>query len=124
MNLRLKEFREAKGLTQKQFAKVIGKSVGTIQAWEGEVSFPNANAIWDICVFFDTDPNTLLGWWDEHPRPSAKAHADPQQDELNRLYESCSPQGKGAIIVNARGMAALEKDRGECIPEHGVEGAA
>ena len=54
MHLKMRKYRESEGLTQKQFAKAIGKSIGTIQSWERGDSFPNAEAVWDMCIFFGT----------------------------------------------------------------------
>ena len=40
MNLRLRERREAQGLSQKELAQKVGKSFRTIQSWEREESYP------------------------------------------------------------------------------------
>ena len=67
MNLRLRERREALGLNQKELAQKVGKSFRTIQSWEREESYPNAELVGALCEVFNTDPNDLLGWYDEHP---------------------------------------------------------
>lgn len=82
MNLKLRKCREEMGLTQRQFAKKIGKSVGTIQAWEGGLSYPNAEAIWDMCVLFGTDPSEFVGWWDEHPRTTEQTSGLTREESL------------------------------------------
>ena len=45
MNLRLRERREALGLNQKELAQKVGKSFRTIQSWEREESYPNAELV-------------------------------------------------------------------------------
>ena len=73
MKLKLRRYREERGLTQSELAKAIGKSFRTVQAWEREESFPNAEMIWKLCEVFGTDPNDFLGWYEEHPRADAPA---------------------------------------------------
>ena len=77
MNLRLRERREAQGLNQKELAQKVGKSFRTIQSWEREESYPNAELVGALCEVFNTDPNDLLGWYEEHPegKPTAPAGA-------------------------------------------------
>lgn len=125
--LRLRELRKANKLTQTQLAKALGTTERVVGSWEREEVALNLEDACAICNVLHCTPNDLCGWYLSHPsdRPSASSgHSDPQQRELNSLYESCSPQGKGAILVSARGMAALEKDGDESVPEHGVGGAA
>lgn len=100
MNLKLKQYREAENLTQKQFAKLIGKSIGTIQSWERGDSFPNAEAIWNMCLHFNTDPNTFLGWYDAHPREDA-AGLSSDEAEVIGSYRECTPEWKRHVAMTA-----------------------
>ena len=109
MNFRLGEFRESKGLTQKELGKLIGKSTGTIQAWEYGDSYPNAEYVWRLCEFFGTDPNTLLGWYDEHPREDA-SELSRDERELVGCYRESTQQRKSAMMMAARDYAAMSKD--------------
>lgn len=120
MNLKLRRYREEMGLTQRQFSKEIGKSVGTIQAWEGGFSYPNAETIWDMCVLFDTDPSELLGWWDEHPRPAAPS-SDLTEDEgrLLRNYRAALPSDRPTIDRTAQLSAQAAGEVEEAAPRPG-----
>lgn len=102
MNLKLREYRERSGLTQKQFAREIKKAVGTIQSWEAGDSYPNAEAICLMCDFFGTDPNDFLGWYDEHPedRPSASVTRD--EAALIDNYRASPPDVRSTITQVAR----------------------
>lgn len=102
MNLKLREYRERSGLTQKQFAREIKKAVGTIQSWEAGDSYPNAEAICLMCDFFGTDPNDFLGWYDEHPedRPSASVTRD--EAALIDNYRASPPEVRSTITQVAR----------------------
>lgn len=125
--LMLKELRESRGLRQEDVAQMLDVKLSTYRTWEQGTTGIRLDRACAICNVLHCTPNDLCGWYLSHPsdRPSASSgHSDPQQRELNSLYESCSPQGKGAILVSARGMAALEKDGDESVPEHGVGGAA
>ena len=92
MNLRLRERREAQGLNQKELAQKVGKSFRTIQSWEREESYPNAELVGALCEVFNTDPNDLLGWYEEHPegKPTAPAGAA----ELSQA-QAAAPEGEG-----------------------------
>ena len=111
MNLKLREYRERSGLTQKQFAREIKKAVGTIQSWEAGDSYPNAEAICLMCDFFGTDPNDFLGWYDEHPndRPSSSVTRD--EAALIDNYRASPPEVRSTITQVARlGAGANDKE--------------
>lgn len=114
MNIRLREFREASGQSQREFAKTIGRSFRTIQMWECGDSYPNAEMIWRMCEYFGTDPNTFMGWYDEHPRENAdltKSEAIVISD-----YRESTPEGRRDIEKYAsdkRKLAGLSRQVGE-----------
>lgn len=110
MNLKIRQYRESRGLTQKEFAKAIKKSVGTIQSWEREDSYPNADMLWRLCEFFGTDPDDLMGWWDEHPRDEARPLSHDESVLLDRFRE-CTPGGQATVFATALGQVALAKEQ-------------
>lgn len=100
MNFDLKKFREVAGYTQQELAIRIGKSFRTIQSWERGVSYPNAEALCDLCDLFGTDPDTILGWWEDHPRvDSPPLSAD--ETELLDTYRLCTPEWKRNVQMTA-----------------------
>ena len=121
MNFKLGEYRESRGLTQKELARLIGKSIGTIQSWEYGDSYPNAEMLWRLCEFFDTDPNTMLGWYDEHPRDEAPPLM-PDEAEIVGCYRSSTPERKHSLMMTARDSAAMSKEAAER-PSPGVREA-
>lgn len=110
MNLRLRERREALGLNQKELAQKVGKSFRTIQSWEREESYPNAELVGALCEVFNTDPNDLLGWYEEHPedRPTAPAGAE---GELITCYRRSTEKRHSKILETARDQAELSQNR-------------
>lgn len=121
MNIKLRLFRESKGVTQLELANAIGKSFRTVQSWERDESYPNAEMIWRMCEYFGTDPNTFMGWYDEHPRKSTdltKSEAIVISD-----YRESTPEGRRDIEKYAsdkRKLAAISRQDGESYEEVAV----
>ena len=111
MNFDLRKYREILGVTQQDLAKAIGKSFRTVQSWERGESYPNAEYVWRLCEFFGTDPNTLLGWYEEHPREDAPDLSRDER-ELVGCYRESTQQRKSAMMMAARDYAAMSKDTG------------
>ena len=106
MNLRLRERREALGLNQKELAQKVGKSFRTIQSWEREESYPNAELVGALCEVFNTDD--LLGWYEGHPegKPTAPVGAE---GELITCYRQSTEKRRSKILETARDQAELSK---------------
>lgn len=100
MKLALTEFRNKAGISQPALAKAIGKSVRTIKMWEAGESYPNAEALWNIAIVLGTDPNTLMGWYDTHPRASAPPLTADESDLVDN-YRACTPQWKTNVSMTA-----------------------
>lgn len=113
MKIKLRKYREERGLTQQEIAKAIGKSFRTIQSWERDESYPNAEYVWKLCEFFGTDPNDFLGWYDEHPADASSPPSDPMERELSELFKECTVQRKRRLVEYARDAAAMSKDAAE-----------
>ncbi len=58
---RLKELREEKGLSQRQFAKIIGTSQPNLQRWEKGQFEPDQKTTVAIAEFFGVTTDFLLG---------------------------------------------------------------
>lgn len=113
MNFRLRSFREAAGLSQTDLGKKIGKSLRTIRSWENGESYPNAEALCDLCNLFGTDPDTILGWWDDHPREDAPP-ATREEEELLDTYRLCTPEWKRNVQMTALAAKGESLKRAEC----------
>lgn len=57
---RIKKFREAKKLSQKDFAKQIGVSNSRVSNWEQGVNRPDVDLLVDICKVLNVSPSELL----------------------------------------------------------------
>lgn len=120
MNLRLRERREALGLNQKELAQKVGKSFRTIQSWERDESYPNAELVAALCKVFNTDPNDLLGWYEEHPedRPAAPSGAE---GELITCYRRSTEKRRSKILETARDQAELSQNQAAAPEIEGLE---
>ena len=58
---RIKEQRKEKGLTQKQLAELVQKSVTGVASWEQGLSEPCVNDIRTLCRIFEVSADYLLG---------------------------------------------------------------
>ena len=114
MDLKIRERREALGLTQTELAKRVGKSFRTIQSWERGESYPNAEYVAVLCDVFDADPNDLLGWYIDHPRARQQPEClDGERAELLRCYDRCTPQWRGQVLMSARASALASGEAAE-----------
>ena len=52
---RIKDYRKINGLTQSQFAKMVGVKVNTVCRWETSKYFPNTSAIKKLSFLFNDD---------------------------------------------------------------------
>ena len=117
MNIKLRQLRDARGISQRDFAKIIGKSFRAVQMWERGDSFPNAEMIWRMCEYFGTDPNTFMGWYDEHPAESSPGLTRSESLIVSDYRES-TPEGRREIEKYARERRDLadisRQDGGSC----------
>lgn len=113
MNLNIKARREAAGMTQQELANAAGKSFRTIQSWERELSYPNAEMVWRLCEIFKVDPNELLGWHECGLGDKEKQATSPEEAELMRNYRACSSQWKSTISMTARAAAGESREEAE-----------
>lgn len=111
MKLRLKDFREARHMSQKDLADKIGMSYRSIQQWERGDTFPNASALCVLCTVLGCEPNDLLGWYDEHPedRPSASVTRD--EAALVDNYRACSHDRRMMVSGYARDQCELSRQQ-------------
>ena len=63
--IRLKELRLERGLTQKALAQALATTDDSIYSWEKGRSRPSIEAIRRICAFFEVSSDYLLGLEDD-----------------------------------------------------------
>lgn len=81
-NENLKLIRMIRGLSVRQVAQKIGRSIGTISNWESGKISPPVDAIQQLCDIYDIPPNQLFGW---ENCPDIDAFKFEQQQTLEKL---------------------------------------
>lgn len=105
MEFKLRNFREEEGYTQSDLAKLVGKSLRTVRMWETGESYPNVDMLFRLCDIFSTDPNTMLGWYDTHPRDASPPLATDETAVVEG-YRACTPEWKRNIRMNVEAAKA------------------
>ena len=104
VRLMLREIRKKAGVTQIDLAKELGVDAKTVGNWERGETIPNAVQVWACAVALGTDPNEVLGWYEEHPRQSAPP--DDAHAAIVSAYDSLSAEGREVAVNVVAGMAA------------------
>ena len=99
MELRLRECRLERGLTQEGLAQLIeGVSPRMISAWERGETNMAVGDVFAVAKALDVGVETLLGL-------SPSAALSTEERELLRLFRACSPEGRRAVLAAVRELA-------------------
>lgn len=82
-NIRLKELRNQKNMTQDELGKVLNVSGKTIGAWERDSRQPNIETINALANYFNVSTDYLLGRSEEKKSPSE----DRENKDLKKFLE-------------------------------------
>lgn len=103
VRLMIRETRKRAGITQVGLAKMLGVDTKTVGNWERGETIPNALQVWACAVALGTDPNEVLGWYEEHPRASS-APPDDAHCQILDAYDSLSEEGREVAVNVVAGM--------------------
>lgn len=108
MNLKLKQARKENGYSQADLADALNVDIKTVGNWERGKTLPDIEQLWKCAKVLHTDPNDLLGWYEEHPedRPTAPAGAE---GELLYCYRQSTEKRRSKILETARDQAELSQ---------------
>lgn len=108
MNLKLKQARKENGYSQADLADALSVDIKTVGNWERGKTLPDIEQLWKCAKVLHTDPNDLLGWYEEHPedRPAAPAGAE---GELLYCYRQSTEKRRSKILETARDQAELSQ---------------
>jgi transcriptional regulator with XRE-family HTH domain len=85
MAQRIKELRQAKGLTLEQVADVVGVGKSTVRKWEtGMIANMKRDKIADLAKALGTTPAYLMGWENDNSENSISP-SEPQLTEGEKL---------------------------------------
>ena len=111
VRLMLKEIRKKAGVTQTSLAKELGVDTKTVGNWERGETIPNALQVWACAVALGTDPNTVLGWYEEHPMEAPTP--DPAPRGLVESYDSLSEEGREVADSVMAGLRVTHPKSGD-----------
>lgn len=103
MEIAIKKLRKQKRMSQTDLAESVGVNLRTVGAWERGETIPNALQVWACAVALGTDPNEVLGWYEEHPR-AASAPPDGAHRQIIDAYDSLSEEGREVAVNVVSGM--------------------
>ena len=120
MNLKLKQARKENGYSQADLADALNVDIKTVGNWERGKTLPDIEQLWKCAKILRTDPNDLLGWYEEHPedRPAAPAGAE---GELIVCYRQSTEKRRSKILETARDQAELSQAQAAAPEGEGLE---
>lgn len=110
MEIAIKKLRRAKQMSQTDLAEQVGVNLRTVGAWERGETIPNAVQVWACAVALGTDPNEVLGWYEEHPR---EAIADDAHSAIVSAYDSLSEEGREVADSVMAGLRVTHPKSGD-----------
>ena len=120
MNLKLKQARKENGYSQADLADALNVDIKTVGNWERGKTLPDIEQLWKCAKILHTDPNDLLGWYEEHPedRPTAPTGAE---GELITCYRQSTEKRRSKILETARDQAELSQAQDSVLEIEGLE---
>ncbi len=120
MNLKLKQARKENGYSQADLANALNVDIKTVGNWERGKTLPDIEQLWKCAKVLHTDPNDLLGWYEEHPedKPTAPAGAE---GELIACYRQSTEKRRSKILETARDQAELSQNQAAAPEIEGLE---
>ena len=104
MEIHLKEVRKRAGLSQDEVADMLGIKKSRYGTWERGERMPSLAQALDCAVALNCSIDEIAG----HDVP--RTFSDPRQAELNRCWESSTPQRQDALLMTARDFAGASKE--------------
>ena len=109
--LKLKEMREASGLTQKEVAERADVKLATYRTWEQGVSGIPLEKAYALAMVLGCSVNDLCGW--PKGKNEGREFEDDFEAELLRCYRASTPDRQDRILDTARDAAGMSKEMAE-----------
>ena len=106
MARRIKELRQAKGLTLEQVASVVGVGKSTVRKWEtGMIANMKRDKIADLARALGTTPAYLMGWSDDQyseTTPSPEIQLSEGEKVLLDLFRQVPEESQQLVLQMIR----------------------
>lgn len=93
---RMKERREALGMTQVQLADLLGVTKGAIGNYETGANSPKASILYKVFEVLKCDANYLF---QDEMRGSMEDNLNPQEIDIIKKYRALDERGKSSVLV-------------------------
>ena len=101
MTVKLKEYRQKKGMTQEDVAAALGIPKKTYQNYEREVREADSRVLCAIADLYGVTLDELMGRT-TIPTGELYAEAESQQDELISIFQGLNASGRALLLSIAR----------------------
>lgn len=111
--IKISEMRKEKGISQKDFAKMLGVSAGNLCDWEKGRVEPNIEFLKKIAKLLECSVDYLLGLEDDFGNIVIAGESDgltEEEKELIKCYRSSADAERLALITTARSFAKRKTD--------------
>lgn len=99
MARRIKELRQARGLTLEQVATVVGVGKSTVRKWEtGMIANMKRDKIALLARALSTTPAYLMGWDEETTTPITEQQVTESEQFLLELFRKV-PESKQEMVI-------------------------
>lgn len=98
---RLRKYREAQNLSQKEFAKLIGVSNSRVSNWEQGINRPDVDILAKICEILKVSPSELLDIC-VLPNESDMFVSSPYEKEFTAIFGHLAPETQQYLLLMAK----------------------
>lgn len=110
IGLRLKKYREHKGMSQKKLAELIGVDNTVLSNWERGKYKIDLDLIPDICEALDINPNDLLGFYKDYS-------LNEEEENLIKIFRKLDSNGTRVLFNIAKNLYWYKQQLEEEIKE-------
>lgn len=97
----IRVLRKANGLTQDEFAKMIGKTPQAVSQYERGLNYPSRATIERIAHVLDLRPSDIT---DTDIEYASVRFVDPREIEMERIFPKLDDGSKDAVLAVARAL--------------------
>ena len=97
---KIRKYREAQNLTQKEFANLVGVSNARVSNWEQGLNRPDVDLLAIICTVLKVSPNELLDI-------EIKTELTADEKELLYAYKKLNSEGKKEAVKRVNELTQI-----------------
>ena len=94
----LKELRNNKGISQREFAQMLGVSQQTVGSWEVGRTEPDNNMLKQIADYFNVTTDYLLGHGAQNAGTKIQPVLNEKQTRLINGYDKLNDEGQNMLL--------------------------